>query len=430
MKQHKTNPFRYAVGMFGTSVPINMFKTYAAAFYVMGLGVTTGQLAKVLLIYTFLDMIDNPVYGFLSDKTHSRWGRRRLWLVIGTPLLILSFIAFFNVPSFIGPNSLFAYMLLTYMLTGTLDSLINANYAALFPELFRTDAERAKTNALRQAFQLVAMVISIALTPIVTEKIGYGKTAVIYGLLAGAVILYMAIGCKEPPLNDDAVKPKLFATLRDMFADLRFWLFGFTNAFYSAALALVMAAIPFYVHYTLGLSGTANTVLLGVVLLLAMGCVAVWAVLVKKFTLMPVWRSALIWLGLAFIPLYFSKNLYGAVAGCILIGMGFAGVITTMDLVGARVMDEDLRRHGIKREGIYASAMGFMNRLSGLFTATGFWLVGTLYGFQSGEVPGDRPGDAARFLLIIFPVVLMAFSVAVSHLLHFPEPAAKAGQDE
>lgn len=136
MKQHKTNPFRYAVGMFGTSVPINMFKTYAAAFYVMGLGVTTGQLAKVLLIYTFLDMIDNPVYGFLSDKTHSRWGRRRLWLVIGTPLLILSFIAFFNVPPFIGPNSLFFYMLLTYMLTGTLDSLINANYAALFPELF------------------------------------------------------------------------------------------------------------------------------------------------------------------------------------------------------------------------------------------------------------------------------------------------------
>jgi len=83
MKQHKINPFRYAVGMFGTSVPINMFKTYAAAFYVMGLGVTTGQLAKVLLIYTFLDMIDNPVYGFLSDKTHSRWGRRRLWLLIG-----------------------------------------------------------------------------------------------------------------------------------------------------------------------------------------------------------------------------------------------------------------------------------------------------------------------------------------------------------
>jgi GPH family glycoside/pentoside/hexuronide:cation symporter len=51
-----------------------------------------------------------------------------------------------------------------YILTGTIDSVINANYAALFPELFPTDEIRAKTNAMRQAFQLVAMIISIALT--------------------------------------------------------------------------------------------------------------------------------------------------------------------------------------------------------------------------------------------------------------------------
>jgi len=67
-------------------------------------------------------------------------------------------------PGFLAGNSLFAYCMLFFILTGTLDSVINANYAALFPELFRGDESRAKTNALRQAFQLVAMIISIALT--------------------------------------------------------------------------------------------------------------------------------------------------------------------------------------------------------------------------------------------------------------------------
>jgi len=196
MSQNRKS-FNYAIGMFGTSIPINMLKTFAFTFYVLGLGVTTQQWAAMLLIYTFIDAVDNPIYGFLSDRTRSRWGRRRPWLVIGTPLLILFFIAFYNIPAFLSGNSIFAYGMLFYILTGTLDSVINANYAALFPELFRDDASRAKTNALRQAFQLVAMIISIALTPMVTEALGYGLTSIVYGILGGAVILYMTFTSRE-----------------------------------------------------------------------------------------------------------------------------------------------------------------------------------------------------------------------------------------
>lgn len=72
--------------------------------------------------------------------------------MLGAPLLVLCFILFFNPPASLAAGSAFSYMLLMYILTGTLDSLINANYGALFPELFRTEAERAKTNAMRQVF--------------------------------------------------------------------------------------------------------------------------------------------------------------------------------------------------------------------------------------------------------------------------------------
>ena len=90
----KLKSFNYAIGMFGTSIPINMLKTYAAIYYIDSLGMTTPQVALMLLIYAFIDAIDNPVYGFLSDRTRTRWGRRRPWLVIGTPLLILGFYRF------------------------------------------------------------------------------------------------------------------------------------------------------------------------------------------------------------------------------------------------------------------------------------------------------------------------------------------------
>ena len=421
MPEKKTSPFRYAIGMFGTSIPINMFKTYAAAYYVIGRGVTTEQYALVLLLYTFLDAIDNPIYGFLSDRTRTKWGRRRPWLLIGTPLLILSFIAFYNIPAFLSGNSIFVYMLLMYMLTGTLDSLINANYGALFPELFHNDADRAKSNAMRQAFQLVAMAISIALTPMVTEKIGYGPTSIVYGALALAVIVYCTLGCHERVAPETAEKPKLWETLKAMLTNPKFWVFGLANAFYSAAMALVMQAVSFYTKYTLNLGGMASTILLAVVLVLAMGGVAVWALLVRKKKLMPVWRAALIVLAVSFIPLYFMNSLVGAIIASCAVGFGFAGAITTMDLIGARIMDEDTKKYNLRREGTYASAMGFMNRLSGLFTSLAFLLVSRLYGFESGDAPGPNPAQAARFLIAIFPFAVMALSVVCSRFLHFPE---------
>jgi GPH family glycoside/pentoside/hexuronide:cation symporter len=419
-KAGRLKSFNYAIGMFGTSIPINMLKTYAAIYYVDRLGMTTPQMATILLIYTFIDALDNPVYGFLSDRTRTRWGRRRPWLVIGTPLLILTFIAFYSTPAFLAGQSLFAYAMLFYILAGTLDSVINANYGALFPELFRTDASRASTNALRQAFQLVAMIISIALTPMVTGAIGYQMTAILYGILGGAVILYMSLTSREVHTKTDENIPQLWNSLRDLVTNRKFWMAGFANAFYSAAMSLVLVSMPFFVKYTLRIKDSQSTLLFAAVLLIAIGCVAIWARLVRRFSLMPVWRAGLITLAVAFVPLYFANSLVTALITSALVGFGFAGVITTMDLINAKIMDEDTRKHDVRREGIISNALGFMNRLNGLFTSTAFYLVFILFGFESGDNPGANPHDAARFLLTVFPMALMVISFAFSFLLDFP----------
>jgi len=424
MSQSRAKSFNYAIGMFGTSIPINMLKTFAFTFYVLRLGVTTNQWAAMLLIYTFIDAIDNPVYGFLSDRTRSRWGRRRPWLTIGTPLLILAFIAFYNIPSFLSGNSIFAYGMLFYILTGTLDSVINANYGALFPELFRDDSSRAKTNALRQAFQLVAMIISIALTPMVTEALGYGLTSILYGILGGAVILYMTFTCREKDPEPEEAKPGLWRALKDLLTNKKFWIAGLANAFYSAAMSLVLASVAFYVEYALGLSSGQSTFLLAAVLVIAIAGVAVWAWLVKKFSLIPAWRASLAILAITFIPLYFAQNLTMAILFSALVGFGFSGVITTMDLIGAKIMDEDTQKHGLRREGMISNALGFMNRLSGLFISGAYLLVTSIYGFQSGDHPGSRPDDAARFLMTIVPPVLMVISFAFSWFIDFKKPNA------
>jgi GPH family glycoside/pentoside/hexuronide:cation symporter len=421
MPESRWKSFNYAIGMFGTSIPINMLKTYAAIFYVDQLGLTTTQFALILTIYTFIDALDNPIYGFLSDRTRSRWGRRRPWLVIGTILLVLFFIGFFSPPAGMAANVLFGYCMLFYILTGTLDSVINANYGALFPELFRGDTQRAATNALRQAFQLVAMIISIALTPMVTSAIGYQMTSIIYGLLGGVVILYMTFTSREVSVDENEPKPQLWDSIKSLLVNRKFWIAGFTGAFYSAAMSLVLVSMPFYVKYTLAIPESQATFLFAAVLLIAIGCVAVWARLVRKYTLIPIWRAALACLAVAFIPLYFASNLVTALFASALVGFGFAGVITTMDLIGAKIMDEDTRKHNLRREGIISSALGFMNRLNGLFTGAAFYLVFVLFDFESGLNPGSQPDNAARFLLTVVPPILVVISFVFSLFVDFKE---------
>jgi GPH family glycoside/pentoside/hexuronide:cation symporter len=135
-----------------------------------------------------------------------------------------------------------------------------------------------------------------------------------------------------------------------------------------------------------------------------------------RFSLIPVWRAALATLAVAFVPLYFANSLITALFASALVGFGFAGVITTMDLIGAKIMDEDTQKHNLRREGIISNAMGFMNRLNGLFTGAAFYLVAVLFKFESGLNPGPHPDNAARFLLTVFPPILMVISFAFSPL--------------
>lgn len=428
----KTKPLRYAIGMFGTSIPINMFKTFATVFYVDRLSfITFQQFAVITAAYTVLDAIDNPVYGFLSDRTRTPFGRRRPWLVIGAPLLVLCFIMFFNPPAALGPGSAFGYIVLMYMLTGTLDSLINANYGALFPELFKTEEERTKTNAIRQVFQLIAMVVSIALTPMVTDLLGFSKTATLYGALALAVIWYMAFGTHEDPANLNTDKPKLFSSLKAVITNPKFWKYGITNAAFSAAISLVQAGVPFYIKYYLGRNdGTSSTIMLGTAIISAILFIPAWFKIIKKMTVMPAWRMSFAIITVGMVPLLFTSAFSAAIVVTVVLGFGMAGVQASMDIVAAKIIDEDSQKYNLKREGIYSSLLSVLNKTSGLFVSIAYLIVDEFFGFKSGNDPGSDPGMASRFLVAAFPACLMIVALCLSFWLKFKNDKTTPAESE
>ncbi|WP_431912665.1 MFS transporter [Nonomuraea jabiensis] len=280
----RTPAWRYAVGMFGTSIPINMIKGSMILFYVDILGLDVRAYGVVMVIYAVIDALDNPLLGHLSDRTRSRFGRRRPWLLVGAPMLAACMIAFFSAPTSLQGAGLVLWFAVFAILCEAFDSMLNANYGALLPELYPQERDRAVANGLRQGFQLVALVISLAVTPLLTTEVfgteestrGFQTTAIIYGAVALVVIVFMALGARERPRYSTRERPLLLPSVWSIVRNPMFWSVGLIGACYGTAMALVLAGIQLYVRYSLGLPVGNALYLQGIVILVSAGGLVLW----------------------------------------------------------------------------------------------------------------------------------------------------------
>ncbi|MET8002166.1 MFS transporter [Nonomuraea glycinis] len=426
--QGRTPAWRYAIGMLGTSIPINMIKGSMILFYVDILGLDVRAYGAVMVVYAVIDAIDNPLLGHLSDRTRSRFGRRRPWLLVGAPMLVACMIAFFSAPTSLQGMGLLLWFAVFAILCEAFDSMLNANYGALLPELYPRERDRAVANGLRQGFQLVALVISLAATPLLTTSVfgtedstqGFQITAIIYGAVALVVIVFMALGARENPRYSTRERPPLLRSVWSIVRDRMFWTVGLTGACYGMAMAFVLSGIQLYVRYSLGLPVGNALYLQGIVILVSAGGLVGWTRVVARRGALWTWRLAFAVLAVSFAALFFATDLGTAIAAGVLVGAGWSGMLATNDLIVARVLDADAARNGEHREGLFLSAFGFFGRLNGIVTGLALTSLGVFFGYNSGDDPGTDPGLAFRVYLCVYPFVLTAIGAVAARFISVP----------
>jgi GPH family glycoside/pentoside/hexuronide:cation symporter len=433
----RTNPYVYGLGMLGLTIPGQMFAMYSPYFYNSEkLGLSLALISLGNIFFTIWDALNDPLMGFLSDRTRTRIGRRKPWLLFGIPLYCLCFILFFSPPEIqSGSMWLFFYFTIFLMLTETISTINGTNYHALFPELFQTNKERTSANAFRQALQLVGMIIGMALVPKIIDfftggneqkalQVGYPYTAVLLVVLGMGFLLAATLGSHERQEYWQTSTPGLKESFKAVARNRNFWTVSVTNFFYQATAGMLLVAIPFFVKYTLNL-GNDTTILLASVFVTAIPFMWFWRALIRKWGPLKVWRIALACLGLSVIPMFFVSTLLPASIAGAFIGISIAGVTANIDLINAKIIDEDAAKSGLRREAIYQSTISFVIRFSGLTKSLVFILVAAFFGFVDANNPGPQPAMAARFMITVFPVVLMALSVAASFFVKFNEEGVK-----
>jgi len=169
--------------------------------------------------------------------------------------------------------------------------------------------------------------------------------------------------------------------------------------------------MAFYAKHSLGLPEAATTFLFAAVFLVALPSVFLWGRLSQVLGGKRAWRLAHLLMGLSALLLFLPQSLLPAVLVGALVGIGFAGVRVTGEVIMAKVIDLDAEKTGTRREGAYYSLVGLLGRVSGALVGLAFALLGPLFGYVSGENPGPNPGLAFRFLISVVPgvAILLAY---------------------
>ena len=122
-----------------------------------------GLAGTAMLIGKVCDAITDPTVGFLSDRTKSRWGRRRPWMFWGAIFLFFTMILQYTNPHIESQFWLFIYMAVAYCLLTTAYTMLNIPYGSLTPELTHDFDERTTLNAFRMSFAVVGTFLGAGL---------------------------------------------------------------------------------------------------------------------------------------------------------------------------------------------------------------------------------------------------------------------------
>ncbi|WP_123040133.1 MFS transporter [Cohnella candidum] len=413
-KKWINSSFAYGLGMFAMMIPSQAFTSFYSYYYVEKLGLSLGLIALARLIYAIWDAVNNPMMGYFSDRTRTRFGRRRPWIAAAIPLFVLTFVMIFSPPSGLEDQGLFWWLLVGLILFEGVATILWVNYGAIFPEIFRGDRLRAKASAVQQGYQILAILIATVLTPIVYKAIGFSQMSILYGVAFAMFMLLCILGVRE---DEEASKEQplpFLKAFKETLSNRDFWVFNFANSFAQTVNGMLSAAIPFYAKYVLHIPESQVSILMASVFVSVIPLVGVWYLIVRKLGGLKGWRLSLLAYGLSVIPLWFGTDLYSGIAAGVLVGFGLSGFLVSPAVLSGQIIDRDAERTGRRREGIYTAVAGFITRSSGLISALAFWFVGQVFGYVSGDEPGPDPKSTFLYLICVIPLILLAISYIIS----------------
>jgi len=405
----------YGSGDLGFSMNNSIIAAFFPIFMMDVIGLTPAMVAIILFVGRSWDYVNDPIIGHISDRTRTRWGRRRPFLLFGAIPFGLSFILLWLSPNF-SKTGLIIYYSLGYIVYEALATTVYMPYFAMTPELTEDYDERTKLTSFRMLFNILGSLTAYIFPMMVIGSMIPENTrrvllmAVIAGAIAATPLIGVFLGTREKKEFQIEKKPKFFPSLKAAFKNRPF-VFGAGIYLLTWMTILVIETnLLIYIKYIIQREGQ-STLIMASIFVTAIIALPLWNWAAKH------WNKRLAYiLGVAFWAVVMivlilvtpETPLWIILVLCVMAGIGVSAAQVLPWSIIPDAIEWDEWKTFERHEGMFYSLITLMGKIANSISVPLSLMILEFTGYQSGAaVQPDSAMLGIRLVIGPLPALLL-----------------------
>lgn len=452
-------------------IMINFLNVNIFNFYTDEVLLNIMYIPIIMTIYAVWNALNDPLFGIISDKIKTPWGRRFPFILFGFIPFTLSFLALWFLPpsliisktditSFVGysnllfptflnakfnvlqntvnllfhpyvrgvnHNFIFIYMVSFLLIFDTLFTMVVMSWQTLFPEKFKEDKERSYVAAITQTIRLLGIVFALVFPPLMIEygDIDSYKLPILILVIAVFIgFIFSLYGSRDEEIeksveNEEEVQQEKngrtnFQALKDVLRNKNLIAFTVAIGMSNIAFLILMAMVRYMNKWVLVQEAQFETYINAIAFAVGLLTFIIWARISIKRGPKLVYISSGALFFIALLPLSFAKEGWGWVVLVLMVFVGFSisGLLLIPDILLAEIIDEDIKKSGEKREGLIYGIYGFAIRIAIVFESYLITIVLKRTGFDP-TLPEQTQLAKSGIKLLMVGVPAVCFIVGI-----------------
>lgn len=429
----------YGSADFGFAFVDSCVAILFAIFMTDMVGLPARMAALAVFIGKSWDYINDPIIGYLCDRTRTRWGRRRPYLLFGFIPFGIAFMMMWWVPPFTNQWALTAYYALAFFLFDTMVTVVTMPYFALTPELTQDYDERTSLTTYRMAFSLIGGLVAFVLplafigetTPANTGRAWW--MGVIFGAGAALPLLLTFFGTREKEQYLAQKPPTLRESLKAVRQNRPFIFAAGIFLFTWTAMSIIENQLFYFLEYRMGMEADAPLVA-GVVFVTAILVLPFWAWASQKSDKRKAYILGMLFLSLVMVTLIFIPPTLGlpiVIALAALAGVGVSAIhVLTWAMIPDAVEVDELET-GARHEGMFYAMVTLFRKVAVSIAIPLVLLVLDASKFvpNSTQQP-DSAINAIRFLMGPLPSLFLLGGIAFAAVYPLTREAHREAREK
>jgi glycoside/pentoside/hexuronide:cation symporter, GPH family len=281
--------FIYGFGDLGFSLTSTILAAYFAIFLTDVVGLTPATAAAAIFIGRSWDYINDPLIGHISDRTRTRWGRRRPFLLFGALPFALAFTLLWVRPPWESPVALAAYYAVAYLVFDAAATFVYMPYFALTPELTNDYDERTSLTSYRMFFSILGSLIAFIVPVMIVRSIQPENVSrfllmgIVFAVVSAVPLLAVFFGTKERPEFMVQEQPKLKESLRAAFKNRPFVFGAIIFLITWVSMDILQTTLLYFVKYIVQREAESD-IIMAVIFVTAMFALPFWNWVSQRFS--------------------------------------------------------------------------------------------------------------------------------------------------